>query len=145
GGARGAVDVPGVGVSWEVQFSGAETFAHLPRGWMYDGPLPRTKPVSVHPIASFTGSLVIDDRVVSVDGWPGMVGHNWGSEHAERWIWLHATGFGDAPDAWLDVVLARLKLGPVTTPWSGFGGLCIDDQVHRVGGLSRVRSTQVQE
>ena len=88
---------------------------------------------------------MIDERVVAVDGWPGMVGHNWGSEHAERWIWLHGTGFGGDEGAWLDVVLARLKIGPVTTPWSGFGGLCLDGEVHRLGGLSRTRSTRVDE
>ena len=24
----------------------------------------------------------------------GMIGHNWGTEHAERWVWLEGTGFG---------------------------------------------------
>lgn len=38
--------------------------------------------------------------------------HNWGTEHAERWIWLHCTGFEGDGDAWLDVVLARLRVGP---------------------------------
>ena len=30
---------------------------------------------------------------VELDGWRGMVGHNWGAEHAERWIWMHGAGF----------------------------------------------------
>jgi hypothetical protein len=29
----------------------------------------------------------------------GMVGHNWGGEHAERWIWLHGLDFEKAPGA----------------------------------------------
>ena len=145
GGARGAIETRDAGVSWELSLSGAQLFPHLSRPWMYDAPLPRTKPVSVHPSARFSGTLVIDERVVAVDGWPGMVGHNWGSEHAERWIWLHGTGLGGDEGAWLDVVLARLKIGPATTPWSGFGGLCLDGEVHRLGGLSRTRSTRVSE
>ena len=29
---------------------------------------------------------------IELSGWPGMIGHNWGSEHAERWVWLEGTG-----------------------------------------------------
>jgi hypothetical protein len=112
---------------------------------MYDAPLPRTKPVSIHPAARLRGRLVVGDLVLDVDDWPGMVGHNWGSEHAERWIWLHGSAFGDDPDSWLDVVLARLRIGRRTTPWSGFGALCLDGRTRRFGGLSRVRSTRVDE
>ena len=51
-----------------------------------------------------------------------MVGHNWGAQHAERWIWLHGiTGDGD----WLDVGIGRVKLGRVTTPWIANGALSI--------------------
>ena len=51
-----------------------------------------------------------------VDGWPGMVGHNWGSEHAERWIWLHGVAF-DGDDAWLDLALGRVRVAGRLTPW----------------------------
>jgi hypothetical protein len=145
-GARGSIEVPSGGqVSWDLSFSGAPMYPHLPRSWMYDAPLPRTKPVSLHPTARFDGTLVVGDRTVSVDGWPGMVGHNWGSEHAERWIWLHGTGFAGHEDAWLDVVLARLRLGRWTTPWSGFGALSLDGRRHELGGLAHARSTRVDE
>lgn len=146
GGARGGVAVPGKpAVGWDLTFAGDGPFPHLPQPWMYGAPLPRTKPVSLHPTAAFGGALTIGDRTVPVDGWRGMVGHNWGSQHAERWIWLHGTGLGGDPGAWLDVVLARLRLGPWTTPWSGFGGLYLEGRCHRLGGLSRGRSTHVDE
>ena len=64
-----------------------------------------------------------------------MVGHNWGSEHAERWIWLHGIAFEDAPEAWLDVALGRLKLAGRMTPWVANGVLSLDGQRHRIGGL----------
>jgi hypothetical protein len=74
-----------------------------------------------------------------------MVGHNWGAQHAERWIWLHGLGFDGAGDAtWLDAALGRIKLGPLTTPWVGNGTLSIDGVRHALGGLgkrSRVSET----
>jgi hypothetical protein len=152
GDARGSIepdDLNDVGVGWDLAFSGAPLFEHLPRPWMYAAPLPRTKPVSLHPVARISGNIVLGDQVVSLDGWPGMLGHNWGSEHAERWIWLHGTGFGTDAGAdeedWLDVVLARIKVGRMTTPWSGFGALCLDGERLRLGGLSRTTTTRVEE
>ena len=47
------------------------------------------------------------------------VGHNWGAEHAERWVWLHAAGFEDEPDAWLELAIARVRVGRCVTPVGG--------------------------
>ena len=46
------------------------------------------------PGGDFGGRLGVGDRQISLDGWHGMVGHNWGAEHAERWIWLHGADRG---------------------------------------------------
>ena len=47
-----------------------------------------------------------------------MIGHNWGSEHAERWVWLEGTGFEGSPDTYFDAGAARIKLGPGPPPGS---------------------------
>ena len=73
-----------------------------------------------------------------------MVGHNWGSEHAERWIWLHAVAFADAPTAWLDVALGRLKVAGRMTPWVANGALSLDGRRHHIGGLA-ARGLRVAE
>jgi hypothetical protein len=110
-------------------------FLHLPKRWMYRTPLPKTKPVSVHPLATFDGKVTVGDRVIAIEGWRGMVGHNWGSEHAHRWIWLHVAGFDEAPDAWLDLTLARLKIGGLVTGWIPNGAFEMAGQRHRLGGF----------
>jgi hypothetical protein len=133
-------------VSWDLTFLGEAALEHLPASWMYAAPVPRTKPVSLHPSARFTGSVTVDGRTLDVDAWPGMVGHNWGTEHAERWIWLHGIGFDGEPDStWIDVVLGRLRLGRVTTPWVANGALSVRGDRRRLGGVGRTRLTSVQE
>ena len=111
--------------------------ATWPPSWLYRAPLPRTKLTSPAPgRAASTGSLELPGRAaIELRGWPGMVGHNWGSEHAERWIWLHGIGFEDAPEAWLDVALGRMQAGGRMTPWVANGALSLDGRRHRVGGL----------
>jgi hypothetical protein len=127
------------GPEWDVGWSATEPpLRHLPREWMYRAPLPRTKLESPAPDAVFSGTV----HGVRLDGWRGMVGHNWGSEHAERWIWLHGTLFEGAPDAWLDIALGRIAVAGRTTPWIANGVVSIGGRRTRVGGL---RSATVHE
>jgi hypothetical protein len=122
------------GAGWELHFQSAESpLFHLPRDWMYRTPIPRTKLLSPLPAARFDGSLEVDDRTVAVDGWRGMIGHNWGAQHAERWIWLH----GMSGDDWLDAAIAKLRLGPVTTPWIANGVLSVAGKRLPLGGPRR--------
>jgi len=73
-----------------------------------------------------------------------MIGHNWGAEHAERWIWLHGVDFDDAPDAWLDVALGRVEVAGRLTPWVANGALSLDGRRVRIGGLG-ARGLEVRE
>ncbi len=131
---------------WELSFDGAPRLDHLPSPWMYRASLPRTKPISLHPVARVAGAVSIDGRHHHIDEWPGMVGHNWGTQHAERWIWLHGLSFeGQDDDTWLDVVLGRVRVGPVVLPWVASGALCLRGERIPVGGLGRVGATKVAE
>jgi hypothetical protein len=131
---------------WSLRFGSDEPeLHHLPRRWLYRTPLPRTKLTSPAPAARFDGTLeVAGQSAIGMRGWRGMIGHNWGSEHAERWIWLHGVGFEEAPEAWLDVALGRLKMAGRMTPWVANGALSLDGRRYRVGGLTR-RGLRVSE
>jgi hypothetical protein len=128
----------GRAAAWDLAAAGeGPPLRHLPRAWMYRAALPRTKPVSPLPDAVFTGWLETEGRRTEVAGWRGMVGHNWGSEHAERWVWLHGLGFEEAPGAWIDVVLGRVRVGGLLTPWVANGALALDGRRYRLGGWRR--------
>jgi hypothetical protein len=146
-GLTGSLSAAGREFAWDLRIvSSDEAYHHLPRAWMYQAPIPRTKLLSPHPGAVFTGTIEADGRHIEVGGWPGTVGHNWGAQHAERWMWLHGTGFEDrSSGTWFDAALGRIKLGPLTTPWIGNARLVLDGVPHRLGGPERVRSTEVSE
>ncbi len=146
GRVEGSAEGEGRSASWDLTFEpGGEAFHHLPRGFLYKAPIPRTKLLSPYPDARFSGRAEIDGRVVDLDGWRGMVGHNWGAEHAERWIWMHGTNFDGHDDAWLDAGIGRIKVGPLTTPWIANGVLHLDGVRHRLGGPEKARKTDVHE
>jgi hypothetical protein len=135
-GATGAVDLDSLKASWELQFKDPEPpMFHLPKPWMYTAPVPRTKSISAAPRLRLAGSRLGDGLAVDIDGWPCTIGHNWGVEHAERWLWLHADGDADEGPVWLDAIVGRIRLGPVTTPWIANGAVSIAGRRHRLGGL----------
>jgi hypothetical protein len=146
GEARGSAAAESLSASWELSFAtDEEPLFHLPRNMMYRAPVPRTKLLSPYPHALFSGRVSAGDEQVELEDWPGMVGHNWGTEHAERWIWMHGAGFEHPGGAWLDVAVGRIKLGPATIPWIANGVLSLDGIRHRLGGVERVRSTEIGE
>jgi hypothetical protein len=145
GRAAGAVDTDAVKASWELTFSGdAEPCKYLPSDRLYETRLPKTKFVAPFPNARFDGRLEIGGETIELSGWPGMIGHNWGSEHAERWVWLEGTGFEDGPDTYFDAGAARIKLGPWTTPWVPSGMLMLDGEAHRLGGFGQIRDASIE-
>lgn len=138
-GAYGEISGHGVSASWKLQFEPTDAeLRHLPYPWMYRSPVPRTKSTSPYPSMLVRGTVTLAGRTLSLDGWPGMLGHNWGAEHAHRWIWLRGASFTEHPDAWLDVVIGRIKLGPVLLPWIANGVFAPDGAAgvrHRIGGM----------
>jgi hypothetical protein len=147
GGAKGELRSKTLDATWDLSFSDpGEPFHHLPYGWMYRAPLPRTKFLSPYPAARFSGELEVAGRRIELDRWPGMIGHNWGGEHAERWTWIQGTGFSGAREGdYVDIAAGRIKLGRWTTPWVGNGVLVLDGTEHRLGGLDRVRGTKITD
>jgi hypothetical protein len=131
---------------WDLGFDDpGEAFHHLSSKRLYDSSLPRTKFLSPYPSARFEGALELGGDRIEIAGWPGMIGHNWGTEHAERWVWIQGADLGGQPGAFLDLAAGRIKLGPVTTPWVANGVLRIDGTAHRLGGFDRVLSTRLDE
>lgn len=136
-GAEGAIDQAGWALSWVAQ---APELPYLPARWLYDRPIPRSNGTALVPAAAVTGTVALDGREpVALEGWNGMVGHNWGSEHADRWTWIHAGGLGADGAGWLDLILVRVQVGPLLTPWMASGALTLDGVTYPTARRGRVR------
>ena len=145
--ADGRVTGSALLATWDLAFALSEPeLRHLPHDWMYRAPIPRTKLVSPFPAVRISGEVSFGERTLRLDAWPGMVGHNWGAQHAERWIWIHGANFdGHGQDTWLDVAIGQLKVGPWTTPWIANGVLSLEGARRRVGGIRRAWATRIDE
>jgi hypothetical protein len=117
GALRGGAAASGHAIAWDLRYGGGgEPLLLLPER-LYAAPLPRAKVLVGRPLARFTGSLTVDGVTVTVDDWIGSQNHNWGSRHTDRYAWGQVAGFEDQPEAFLECSTARLRLGPVWSPW----------------------------
>jgi hypothetical protein len=141
---RGEARARGRMAEWNLALSGAGTpLRHLRPGALYRLPLPRTKLEAPVPDGIASGRLVFDGVEVDVVAWRATVGHNWGAEHAERWVWLHAAGFEDEPDAWLELAIARVRVGGALSPWIANGAVALGGRRFRLGGLGHITGVRV--
>jgi len=104
-------------IAWEMRYRGDPTPLLLFPRSLYETRLPRAKSLVGVPLATFDGELRVDGRVVDVGGWVGSQNHNWGSQHTDHYAWGQVAGFDTHPGSFLEIATARLRLGPVWTPF----------------------------
>lgn len=104
-------------IGWTLSYeSPSPALLLLPEG-LYAGPFPKAKALVGSPNAVFHGELRVDDEPHAIEGWVGSQNHNWGSQHTDEYAWGQVAGFDDAPGSFLEVSTARVKLGPLRSPW----------------------------
>ena len=113
----GAAASGGHTIAWDLSFGGtAEPLFALPLE-MYAARLPRAKTLVPLPLATFRGTINVDGHPYPIFDWVGSQNHNWGSRHTDHYAWGQVAGFDDAPQTFLEIATARLKIGPLWTPF----------------------------
>jgi hypothetical protein len=115
-GLRGGIDDAEARVRWDLAYTGDEPPLLLLPPKLYDRGLPKAKSLVPRPLVRYTGSLLVGDRDVEIDGWVGSQNHNWGTRHTDAYAWGQVAGFDDSPDTFLEVATGKLRFGPVWTP-----------------------------
>lgn len=113
----GEASALGHSLAWDLRYTSPQAPLLLLPERLYDGAFPKAKALVGAPMAVFDGTLEVDGARVSVDGWVGSQNHNWGEKHTDEYAWGQVAGFDDAPDTFLELSTARVKLGPIVTPW----------------------------
>ncbi len=110
--------VGSIGIDLALEDSSAP-LVQFPHAWMYSSPFPSTKLVSPMPDLRASGKVDVAGRTWNVDGWRGLLGHNWGRGHAFMYAWGHCNvweGRDDAERLVFEGTSARVRAGRVLTP-----------------------------
>lgn len=115
--ARGRIPGSGTEIEWNLNYSGdSEPLFDLPHKY-YSGGFPKAKVLVSLPLARFSGHFRVNDRTAKITDWIGSQNHNWGVKHTDHYAWGQVAGFENRPDTFLEVATARLKIGPLWTPF----------------------------
>lgn len=113
-GTRGSLERAGHTFEWDMRIEGEQRpfslVAHL------RAPLPKTKTVTPLPDARFFGTVTVDGERWGVDGWRGMLGHNWGPSNTELYAWFHCNQWEGGEELAIEAACARLRLGVLLPP-----------------------------
>ena len=124
-------------LSWDLSYRGGAAPSFLLPRELYSGGFPKAKVLTGMPLADFTGQLRADGTTIDIRQWRGSQNHNWGPKHTDQYAWGQVAGFDSDPDAFLECSTARLKIGPLWTPW-------LTNVVLRVGGRELLLNALVQ-
>lgn len=114
---QGSVQQQARQLSWDLGYDGARAPAFLLPLSLYHRGFPKAKVLSGVPLADFSGVITVNGRAVDITHWRGSQNHNWGLKHTDRYAWGQVAGFDSDPTAFLECSTARLKIGPLWTPW----------------------------
>lgn len=104
-------------IQWDITYTGNEEPLFLFPPKLYTTKLPKAKSLVGLPNAIFNGTINVNGETITIDNWVGSQNHNWGSKHTDHYAWGQVCGFDNEPDAFLELATARIKLGPLWTPY----------------------------
>ena len=113
---RGMCSSLGDTISWDLTYEGDQPPLFLLPRRLYRGGFPKAKSLVGLPLSTYQGNLVVNDRTIDVRDWVGSQNHNWGSKHTDYYAFGQVAGFDNAPESFLEIVSAQVKIGPVQTP-----------------------------
>ena len=138
GHALGSCESQGHRIGWNLRFAGGQSPLLLLPEHLYEGGFPKAKSLVSRPLARFDGSLTVDGERSDVQGWLGSQNHNWGRQHTDRYAWGQVAGFdGGHDESFLEIASAKLKIGPLWTPWITPIVLRHRGHEHRLNALGR--------
>lgn len=113
---KGAVASGGHRLNWDLHYTGEQSPLFLLPLEKYEGGFPKAKSLVGLPMARYSGVLEVDGDKHLIENWIGSQNHNWGSRHTDRYAYGQVCGFDNAPESFLEVATARVRIGPLLTP-----------------------------
>jgi hypothetical protein len=136
--AQGLCESGGHRIGWDLRFAHGQSPLLLLPAHLYDGAFPKAKSLVSQPLARFDGTLTVNGDGLAVQGWVGSQNHNWGRQHTDRYAWGQVAGFdGEHGESFLELASAKLKVGPLWTPWITPIVLRHRGREHRLNALGR--------
>ena len=132
---QGLASQNGETIEWHLAYDGNQAPLFLLPQANYDRKFPAAKALVGLPFATYQGTMRVNQEVIAIDGWVGSQNHNWGRRHTDQYAWGQVAGFDNKEDAFIECATARLKVGPLWTPWMTYVVLRLGDRDYALNSL----------
>ena len=113
----GSINSENNSIEWNLNYSGSSAPLFPLSENLYEGNFPKAKLLVGLPFASYSGNVLVNGENIIIENWIGSQNHNWGSKHTDHYAWGQVAGFDNAPESFFEIATARIKFGPVWTPF----------------------------
>lgn len=124
-------------IAWSLRYDGGGPPLLLLPERLYAGAFPKAKALVGAPGCRYHGTIDVDGERHEIDGWLGSQNHNWGARHTDRYAWGQVVGFEGRDDVVLECSTAKLRIGPLWTPWLTVAVLRVGDETFAFNTLTR--------
>jgi len=104
-------------ITWDLNYSGNGSPLLLLPPKFYNRSFPKAKSLVGLPMAVFNGLITVNGTEIPIENWVGSQNHNWGQKHTDHYAWGQVAGFDNDPESFFEIGTARLKMGPLWTPF----------------------------
>jgi len=104
----------------------------------YEGRFPSSKFMSPMPNLVAKGEARVGDRMWKIDGWRGLLGHNWGRGHAFAYAWGHCNVWDEDVDLVFEGTSGRVRVGPVLIPTTTVLVVRLNGETHALNHVSEL-------
>jgi hypothetical protein len=104
----------------------------------YEGRFPSSKLMSPMPNLVANGEARVGDRTWKIDGWRGLLGHNWGRGHAFAYAWGHCNVWDEDVDLVFEGTSGRVRVGPVLIPTTTVLVVRLNGETHALNHVSEL-------
>lgn len=113
----GSAESGGDSIAWDLNYPlNQKPLFVLPEN-LYEGSFPKAKLLVGSPLADYNGELTVNGKKIEIKNWTGSQNHNWGIKHTDNYAWGQVAGFDNSPGSFFEISTARLKFGPLWTPF----------------------------
>ena len=133
----GSSSLNGHTIKWDLSYSGEEKPLLFFPERLYHTPLPKAKSLVTAPNVKFKGTLSVDAETWDIDSWQGSENHNWGSKHTDEYAWGQVAGFDNDSNVFLECSTARIKLGPIWSPWMTLAVIRIEGKEYKFNSVGQ--------
>jgi Tocopherol cyclase len=140
--AKGSLGAGPQAIEFDLSIHNAMAGMYPLEPWVYALPISSNKPTSPLPDARISGTIRTHGQTWTLDGWHGLLGHNWGKAHTHAYAWAQCNAWDDHDDVVFEMGIGKARVGLIPIPTITIINLRVRGVRYDLSTLADVRNSR---